>query len=164
MYKVKTSAKEFNVNFLDNKIILDDQEFQWDLSKLQENNYHVIKNDVSYNVEVASFNPEEKEIVFKINGRKYPVKVQDKLDLLLEKLGIDKASSTKLNDVKAPMPGLILSIEVSEGQEVKKGDPLLILEAMKMENVIKAPGDGTVKSIVASQGDSVEKNQVIIQF
>ncbi|MCG8384213.1 MAG: biotin/lipoyl-binding protein [Cytophagales bacterium] len=164
MYKVKTSAKEFNVNFLDNKIILDDQEFQWDLSKLQENNYHVIKNDVSYNVEVASFDPEEKEIVFKINGRKYPVKVQDKLDLLLEKLGIDKASSTKLNDVKAPMPGLILSIEVSEGQEVKKGDPLLILEAMKMENVIKAPGDGTVKSIVASQGDSVEKNQVIIQF
>ncbi len=164
MYKVKTSAKEFNVNFLDNKIILDDREFQWDLSKLQENNYHVIKNDVSYNVEVASFNPEEKEIVFKINGRKYPVKVQDKLDLLLEKLGIDKASSTKLNDVKAPMPGLILSIEVSEGQEVKKGDPLLILEAMKMENVIKAPGDGTVKSIVASQGDSVEKNQVIIQF
>ncbi len=164
MYKVKTSAKEFNVNFLDNKIILDDEEFQWDLSKLQENNYHVIKNDVSYNVEVASFNPEEKEIVFKINGRKYPVKVQDKLDLLLEKLGIDKASSTKLNDVKAPMPGLILSIEVSEGQEVKKGDPLLILEAMKMENVIKAPGDGTVKSIVASQGDSVEKNQVIIQF
>ena len=144
--------------------MLDDEEFHWDLSKLQENNYHVIKNDVSYNVEVASFDTEQKEIVFKINGRKYPVKVQDKLDLLLEKLGIDKASSSKLNDVKAPMPGLILSIEVSVGQEVKKGDPLLILEAMKMENVIKAPGDGTVKSIEASQGDSVEKNQVIIQF
>lgn len=164
MYKVTTGTKEFNVNFLDNKIMLDDEEFHWDLSKLQENNYHVIKNDVSYNVEVASFDTEQKEIVFKINGRKYPVKVQDKLDLLLEKLGIDKASSSKLNDVKAPMPGLILSIEVSVGQEVKKGDPLLILEAMKMENVIKAPGDGTVKSIEASQGASVEKNQVIIQF
>ena len=164
MYKVKTNSTEFDVNFHDGKILINDQEFEWDLSKLPGNNYNVIKNDTSYNVEVVSFNEAEKEIVFNINGRKYPVTVKDKLDLLLEKLGIDKSSSSKLNDVKAPMPGLILSIEVEEGQEVKKGDSLLILEAMKMENVIKAPGDGTVKSILSSKGDSVEKNQVIIQF
>lgn len=164
MYKVTTNHHEFNVSFHDNKIHLNDNQFEWDLSSLKENNFHVIKDDVSYNVEVAGFDTETKEIIFKINGRKYPVKVQDKLDLLLAKLGMDKMASSKVNDVKAPMPGLILSIEVNEGQEVKKGDPLLILEAMKMENVIKAPGDGTVKSISASKGDSVEKNQVIIQF
>ena len=77
---------------------------------------------------------------------------------------MDKLASTKVNDVKAPMPGLILSMSVAEGDEVKKGDPLLILEAMKMENVIKSPSDGVIKSIKAAQGDSVEKNEVLIQF
>jgi biotin carboxyl carrier protein len=62
------------------------------------------------------------------------------------------------------MPGLILSVAVAEGQEVKKGDPLLILEAMKMENVIKAPADATVKVIKVRKGDSVDKNQVLVLF
>jgi biotin carboxyl carrier protein len=62
------------------------------------------------------------------------------------------------------MPGLIVDIKVEAGQEVKKGDPILILEAMKMENIIKSPGDGVVKAIKVNPRDNVEKNQVLIQF
>jgi biotin carboxyl carrier protein len=62
------------------------------------------------------------------------------------------------------MPGMVLSVSVAEGQQVQKGDPLLVLEAMKMENVIKSPGEGTVKSIAVKAGAAVEKNALLIRF
>ncbi len=62
------------------------------------------------------------------------------------------------------MPGMVLNILVKEGDEVKKGDTLLILEAMKMENSLKATADGVIKKIVAVKGTAVEKNQILIQF
>jgi len=86
------------------------------------------------------------------------------MDLLLEKMGIANLETVQVNDLKAPMPGLILDILVTPGQTVKKGDQLLILEAMKMENVLKAPGDGVVASIEVEKGKSVEKGQILINF
>jgi biotin carboxyl carrier protein len=62
------------------------------------------------------------------------------------------------------MPGLIIDLRVKEGDQVKAGDPLLILEAMKMENIIKASGDSIVKSLKVKKGETVEKNQVLIEF
>jgi biotin carboxyl carrier protein len=62
------------------------------------------------------------------------------------------------------MPGLILDINVKIGQKVKEDDPLLILEAMKMENVLTSPRDGIIKSISVSKGDAVNKNQLLIEF
>ena len=74
------------------------------------------------------------------------------------------ANEKKLNEIKAPMPGLILDIKVEVGQEVKKGDPILILEAMKMENILKSPGDGIVKAIKVKVKDNVEKGQLLLEF
>jgi biotin carboxyl carrier protein len=72
--------------------------------------------------------------------------------------------SNKVNDLKAPMPGLVLKVLVAEGAEVKKGDTLLVLEAMKMENNIKATHDVNIKQILIKPGDKVEKNQTLIAF
>ena len=69
-----------------------------------------------------------------------------------------------MGEIHAPMPGLVLEINVSEGQEVEKGDPLLILEAMKMENVIKAPGNGIIKKIHVEKGNPVEKNELLVEL
>ena len=77
---------------------------------------------------------------------------------------MDNLSAKKLNHIKAPMPGLVLSILVEEGKEVKKGDALIILEAMKMENILKSPADGIVKKIAVKKGVPVEKNQLLIEF
>ncbi|MEM6522504.1 MAG: biotin/lipoyl-containing protein [Bacteroidota bacterium] len=164
MYSAKIENREYNITIDRNGITLNGKPFEWDVKQLGENSYHIIKGDVSYNLEVESWSADEKIAHVKINGKQVVVEAKDKLDLLLEELGMDKLSSSQVNDIKAPMPGLILSLSVEEGQEVKQGDPLLILEAMKMENVIKSPNDGIIKSIKAGQGDSVEKNQVLIQF
>ena len=90
--------------------------------------------------------------------------VKDRFDGLLHDLGMDMQSSAKLDNLKAPMPGLVLEVRVSEGQEVKKNDPIIVLEAMKMENILKAHADGVVKNISVKKGDKVEKNQVMVNF
>ncbi len=126
--------------------------------------YHLLLNNQSYNIELVKADYAEKKLVVKVNGKKYTLDIKDKYDELLHNLGLDNIAAKKINDVKAPMPGMVLNILVSEGQQVKKGDSLLVLEAMKMENVLKSPTDGVIKKIVATKGTAVEKNQLLIQF
>jgi biotin carboxyl carrier protein len=71
---------------------------------------------------------------------------------------------SKVNEIKAPMPGLVLDIIAEVGQEVNEGDNILILEAMKMENNIKSPTTGVIKEIKCEKGAAVEKNEVLILF
>lgn len=138
--------------------------FIWDLVKLSDRTFHILHQNRSYTAEVLELNTAEKTVTLKINGRIYPIKLKDRFDLLLEKMGMSTLVSAKINELKAPMPGLIVGISVQTGDMVNKGDSLLILEAMKMENMLKAPGDATVKSIRVSKGDRVEKGQVLVEF
>jgi biotin carboxyl carrier protein len=100
----------------------------------------------------------------KINSNLYKVEISNELDVLIKDMGLSLAASKVINDVKAPMPGMILDIMVSEGQEVKEGDNLLVLEAMKMENTILAPRDAVIKSISIAKGKTVTKNEVLIEM
>jgi biotin carboxyl carrier protein len=163
---VGADKKEFKVD-LDNSGnsgLLNGDNFEWDILKVKDNSYSVIKDNKSYNVEVLSVKPEEKSFYIKVDGIKYLFNAKDKYDELLHSLGMDSMASAKVSDLKAPMPGLVLEISVEVAQEVLKGDTLLILEAMKMENVIKSPTDGVIKSVLVNKGDTVEKNQVILNF
>ncbi|WP_146088847.1 biotin/lipoyl-containing protein [Neolewinella xylanilytica] len=90
--------------------------------------------------------------------------LSDNYDLLVERLGLSVNVEAATNEVTAPMPGLILEVLVEVGQEVTGGTPLLVLEAMKMENVLKADGEGTVKAIRVSKGDAVDKRQLLIEM
>ena len=135
-----------------------------DLVKTNDYQYHLLLHNKSYNVDVVKLNTEEKSLVLKINTIKFTLQLKDKYDELLHTLGLDALAAKKINDVKAPMPGMVLSILVKEGDTVKKGDALLILEAMKMENILKSPAEGVIKKIAAIKGTAVEKNQLLIQF
>jgi biotin carboxyl carrier protein len=84
--------------------------------------------------------------------------------VLINRLGLAKKAVHTINDIKAPMPGLIGSVQVSVGQSLQEGDPVLILEAMKMENVIKSPGDGVIARIHVAEKDSVDKNALLVSF
>ena len=94
----------------------------------------------------------------------YTVAIADALDLLIEEMGFDTSTVQKVNAIKAPMPGLILEINVSVGQTVQENDNLLILGAMKMENSFQSPRNGVIKSIAVAVGDAVDKGQLLVEF
>jgi len=126
------------------------------------NTYHTVSDHVGYDVEVVSTNG--KEMILLVNGSKHTVLIKDSYDQLIDKMGLSAVSSAKVSSIYAPMPGLILEVLVAAGDTVAKDDPLVILEAMKMENVLKSAGDGVVKSIEVAQGDAVDKNQILIEL
>lgn len=99
-----------------------------------------------------------------INHRQYELKIQSENEMMLEKLGINASSSKTVELLKAPMPGLVIDILVQEGMQVKQGQPLLILKAMKMENILRASHDGAIKRILVDKNQKVEKDAVMLQF
>lgn len=166
MYKAKVEGQIFEFEFADEKALkgtVNGEVFDMDFAKQGSVN-HVIHNNNSYTIEVVHLNKEEKSCVLKVNNQEVTVSVEDRFDALLHQLGMDNMKDQKVNEVKAPMPGLVLNIMVAPGQSVSKGDSLIVLEAMKMENIIKSPTDGVVKSIEVEQSNAVEKNQVLIRF
>ncbi|WP_114778229.1 biotin/lipoyl-containing protein [Botryobacter ruber] len=165
MLRIKTAnGKTRQVDIQKEAILLDGAPFNWDISPIGPATYHIIKDNRSYTAELVQADYQAKTFTFKINGLQQTVYVKDRFDLLLDKLGMANMNELQINEVKAPMPGLILEIKVKPGQEVKKGDPIMVLEAMKMENILKSPGDGVVKEIKVAVRQNVEKNQVLIKF
>jgi len=140
------------------------QLFDGDIVPVAENHFHAIWQNKSYNIEVLENNVAEKTFHLLINGQHIYTRSKDELELLLEGMGLQNTVTNAVNNVKAPMPGLIQSVAVSEGDKVEKGDALLVLVAMKMENTIKSSGSGIVKTLKVSAGEIVEKNQVLLEF
>lgn len=164
MIQATVNNNSYQIEEKAGEIYLDNQPFTWDLQQLEANHFHILKDNKSYRVEVISADHEAKTFQLKINGEIHEVNLKDKTDLLLEKMGLSATTGNVMKELKAPMPGLIYELKVAVGDTVEKGDVLLILVAMKMENAIKAAGDGVVKQINVKLNDSVEKNQVVITF
>ena len=164
MKKALIGDNSFQIDQQKDQILIDGEQFPLDLSKINETEQHVLLNGKSYQVQLVKVDKEKKTVSLKVNNNLYDVQVKDNLDLLLEQLGMEAHDAGGEKEVKAPMPGLILDVLVENGQEVKKGDQLIILEAMKMENVIKCPADGIVADLNVSKGDSVEKGKILLSL
>ena len=126
--------------------------------------FHILHKEQAYRASILTIDLFQKTATVLVNGNKYTIQISDEYDQLVEKMGLSKGKAQQIKDIKAPMPGLVLSTKVKIGQTVAKGDALLILEAMKMENVLKAAGDGIIKSILTKKGDAVDKGQVLIEL
>lgn len=165
MFKVSGYNQEFEIGLRENSEgEINGSPFKVDVQKQGEKSFHVLREDKGFTIEVLEANFSEKSIMLLVNGNKYPLTVKDEFDMLLDKLGMSSMNDQKINEIKAPMPGLVLGVKVNVGDSVEKGDSILVLEAMKMENVLKSPAAGVVKSIHINKGDAVEKNQLLISF
>lgn len=114
--------------------------------------------------EILENNAESNRLKVKINHRVFDLHKKGPLDDLIAAMGLDTPKVKKLKELQAPMPGRIVNVAVSVGDELNVGDEILSLEAMKMENVLKAEGIGVVKAINIGTNDVVDKGTVLIEF
>jgi len=135
-----------------------------DAVRVEKSKFHVLNDSKPYQVEIISTDFIAKKYTVKVNNNTYEVAISNPLDELIKSMGIERGKTKVVNAIKAPMPGLILEISVEVGQTVKENDPLLILEAMKMENSFLSPRDGIIKSIAVVKGNAVDKGQLLIEF
>lgn len=135
-----------------------------DLVPLSPATYNCIHHHRSISASIRQASADNKKLTVVIAGETFCIEIKDQLDQMLEQMGFGTGVEKQLTDVKAPMPGLVLEIAVSEGQAVKKGDKILILEAMKMENSIMIPSDATIKRILVSRGQAVDRGQVLVEL
>ena len=144
--------------------MINGQVYTPDIHQYGERLFHSIHRQAGYAIELLEADYTRKYFVFKIRGETVTVQLKDELDQLVETLGMAQAVDTVIREITAPMPGLIVKLAVEAGQEIKQGDSLLTLEAMKMENVIKSPIDATVAALHVKAGESVNKNQRLLSF
>jgi len=165
MYKITINKNiTFHTESKDDLIFVNGETNLTNMVHIEGNRYHFICQNRSYAAEIIEVSASKKMMKVKVNHQIYDLNITDKYDELLKNLGLDHFQDHKIKEIKAPMPGLIIKILVKEGDMVLKGDNLLVLEAMKMENMIKSPSDVVIKKIFFNPGDIAEKNQVLITF
>lgn len=155
---VMVKANEFVFSFSPEEIE------KTDFYKKSPTEFNLIKNNRSVNARLLDADISGKHVKIEVEGEAYDLVVKDELDQMLDKMGFSTVSSKHIKEIKAPMPGLVLSIAVTEGQEVKEGEKVLILEAMKMENSIMIHANAKIKKIKVKPGDAVDKNQVLVEL
>jgi biotin carboxyl carrier protein len=164
MIKALVHGAEYEIEFIENKPVLKNGNAA-DIFEIEAGkSYHLLLNNKSQHVQILDYDRANKTCTMRVNNKHFEVSYKDRYDVLLNILGIDNASAHFVNHLKAPMPGLVLKVLVEVGQEIKKGDSAILLEAMKMENVIKSPGDGKVKAILVKEKQAVEKNQNLLEL
>lgn len=156
IYKVKANDFEF--------FFSQDQVDALDLVQKRGNVFNVLKDHRSVNAVLIEADQSAKKQTIEIEGESFDIEIKDEMDVMLDKMGFNTVAGKQLKDIKAPMPGLVLEIAVSEGQTVREGDKVLILVAMKMENSIIIQAEATIKRIAVSAGDAVEKGQVLVEL
>lgn len=150
-------------NFYLHKDSIDDRD-SFRVISVEKDAWVVSYKSQIHHCKVRAFDPQTKSYTILVGAEEVSFCLMDSVDILVEDMGMNDKKAVILDQILAPMPGLVVSAEVSMGQEVEEGTPLIILEAMKMENVLKATGSGTVKEILVSKGDKVDKGQLLIKF
>jgi biotin carboxyl carrier protein len=159
-------GKSFNVlvDGMHGFTITEEEALLLDIIPTAANHFHILEKGRPYRAELLNSNWYAKTYTIKINNTPYQVRIGDDLDLLIREMGLETRSSKQINNLHAPMPGLVLDLKVAVGETVEKGQVLLVLEAMKMENSIRSPRAGTVKALPLKKGDVLDKGNLLVTF
>lgn len=155
-YKVKAGEHAFEMDAV--------QAAETSIYKEADGSYSIIKDFKSRDVKILDVDETGRQMKVDVDGEIFTVKIETPLEQRLHSMGLSATQTRLVKDVKAPMPGLVLRVDVQEGDAVKEGDKLLILEAMKMENSIMIHADAVIKKVNVKPGDAVEKNQVLVEL
>jgi biotin carboxyl carrier protein len=165
-YIVKIENKNFEIDITERdgeiEIDLDGKPVSADSIEIKGNNLvSFLFNHRSFDLE---FSKNQNEVSVFLNGKRYDCLLEDEKSLRLRKFGGLEIETKRERELRTPMPGLVTAIEVEEGDFVKAGQGVIIVEAMKMENELKAKFDGKVKSIRVKEHQAVDKDEVLIVF
>ena len=159
-YYVTINNKEYLVKFeQDSLITLDGRQYSPDVRQLDARTFSFVVDGNSSKVIAEKF---EDGYRLLLNGKQLSATVQSERTRLLKQFESQTSTGHRKTEIKAPMPALVVKLEVEIGDEVKPGQGLLILEAMKMENEIKSHSAGRVKEIYVTKGKPVEKGELLI--
>ncbi len=160
-YITTIDEKEFLVDIVDDHhVVVNDKVFEVDFESVSgQPLYSLLINGQSHEAYVYAAGDEWQVLLL---GRQYPVKVENEREKRLRSSAGGKVQASGEFQLKAPMPGLVVAVPVSEGQQIEKGQVLVILKSMKMQNELKSPRAGKVERIKVKAGESVEQRQLLL--
>ena len=161
---VEIDGERFDIGSNENQTPTSMEEGDVTIVDIDNGIYEVNKDKVAHKIILVDFDLNTRTCTVEIDGQTKHIRILNELDMMIEKMGLTSTRSNKQSLIEAPMPGLVSAIKVSNGDHVEKGTPLLILEAMKMENVIAAPHSAVIKEIKVKVGQAVERGLPLIEF
>jgi len=156
LYQAEIDGKEIEITRQDLEAL--------DIESTTPGEYHVLRKMQGFNIKVLYADHIRKEYKLLVGDKEVTVNLKDSVEIQVHDMGLDAFVSSHSGDVTAPMPGLVLEVNVKVGDNVKSGDQLIILEAMKMQNVLSSPVDGVVAEVYVKQGQPVDKSQILVSF
>ncbi|MCF8435334.1 MAG: hypothetical protein K9G57_00690 [Ignavibacteriales bacterium] len=157
--EIENSKKEISV-LSSHEVELEGKKLTVNLSKLSDYYYLLKIENKIFEIIVAKTG--EDNYTLNIEGRIFEIGVKTRLKDIAEEYLKNKQKETRQDELKAPMPGLIINLKKNIGDGVVLGESLIVLEAMKMENDLKSPASGIIKEILVKKGEAVEKNQRLL--
>lgn len=155
-YKVKANEFDFTITSEYIKSV--------DVIQKSPGEFNLLFKNRSINAKIIENKENEKMLSVEVDGESFAIEIKDELDQMLDIMGYGLSAHKTIKEIRAPMPGMVLQINVTDGQLVNAGDKILILEAMKMENSILLQANATIKRIAISKGQAVEKGQLLVEL
>lgn len=161
-YRATVGERTIALELGPDEVIIDGQTSTFSSVRLPDGRISLLLGGRSISVDV--FPSEDGLYVVHVGGHEFDVALKTERDLLLEQFGLADTATEGRRQVRAPMPGLVLSLHVEIGASVSMGDAIMVLEAMKMENELRAPSAGVVTSVHVARGDAVGKNDLLVEI
>jgi biotin carboxyl carrier protein len=161
-FQASVGDRSFDMTLDGDQLLVDGTPVAYHFERIGPDTFHLLLDGASHTLTLQR--QDDGTVRVTAGGRTVPVRVRNEKDLLLERFGLADAGDSAASELRAPMPGLVLSVLVEAGQTVAPGDGLVVLEAMKMENELRATAAGTVQAVHVSPGAAVGKSALLLTF